>query len=175
MTMEHMGVIVEVWPVAADQAGIWLLSGQDAVRSARIPADSVPHWEVETLLGYGAKTEAALLHSTSWRIDGPHIVLTYMAVIAAADLVRADWPGAMPIAAELLPTVGNPAPHGAAEVPAPRYVDVLMHGLRHLAFLRRTDSSAQEVLTGRWVQHLDAMEPAMAGMYLSQESPAAFR
>ena len=50
-----------------------------------------------------------------------------------------------------------------------------MHGLRHLAFLRRTDSSAQEVLTGRWVQHLDAMEPAMAGMYLSQESPATLR
>ena len=173
MTMEHMGVIVEVWPVAADQTGIWLLSGQDALRSDRIPSDSEPHWEVENLLGYGEK--AALLHSTSWRIDGPRIVLTHMAVIATADLVRADWPGAMPIAAELLPTVGNPAPHGAAEVPAPRYVDVLMHGLRHLRFLLDTDAGARGVLTGRWAQHLAAMEPALAGMYLSQETPAALR
>ncbi len=175
MTMEHMGVIVEVWPVAADQAGIWLLSGQDALRSDRIPSDSEPHWEVETLLGYEGQDKAALLHSTSWRIDGPHIVLTYMAVVAAADLVRADWPGAMPISDELLPTVGNPAPHGAAEVPAPRYVDVLMHGLRHLRFLLDTDAGAREVLTGRWTQHLAAMEPALAGMYLSQETPASLR
>jgi len=165
MFSEHMGLSVEVWPVAADEVGIWLLSGDDAWRSPRIPADSEPHFEVELLLAGHEMPTPALLHSTSWRPDGPNVVLTYVAVIPVVEVARAQWPSARPVTAGLLPAVGNPPPHGPADVPVPRYIDVLFHGLRHLRFLTDTDASARTVLTGHWATWLDEMQPALAGMY----------
>ncbi len=92
-------------------------------------------------------------------------------MLKTADLVRADWPHAMPVAADLLPEVGNPPPHGAAEVPVPRYVHVLYPGLRHLRLLRDTDKVAREALTGWWPQHLAALTPVLAGMYEGDTQP----
>ncbi len=160
-----MGVVVEVWPVAADKLGIWLVSGADAWRSPRVPSDSEPHFEVETLLLEHAMPDATLLHSTSWRPDGPTVVLTYVAVIPVAEPVRVRWAAALPVSEQLLPAVGNPPPHGAAEIPVPRYIDVLHHGLRHMRFLLDTDASAREALTGHWAEHLEQLTPVLAGMY----------
>jgi hypothetical protein len=160
-----MGVTAECWPLAADAAGIWLLSGDDAWRTDRIDADSEPHFEVEALLWARACPEAALLHSTSWRVDGQRCVLSYVAVIDLPDLVLQHWPTARPVSPELLPAVGSPVLLPAAEAPVPRYVDVLHHGIRHLAFLRQTDAPARAVLGGSWPAHLDALRPALAGMY----------
>ena len=168
---ETMGVVVEVWPLAADEIGIWLLSGPEPWRTAPIPADSEPHAEVDLLLFANGMTDPALLHSTSWRPDGPHIVLTYMAVQHTPGLAREGWPGALPVSEDLLPAVGNPTPHGAAEVPVPRHVDVLHHGLRHLAMLLDTDSGARDGLTGHWPGWLQRMRPALAGMYEAGERP----
>jgi hypothetical protein len=165
MTMGMMTVVVEVWPLAADEHGIWLVSGTDAWRSAPIGADSEPHFEVELILAEVAGSDPVLLHSTSWRPDGPAMVLTYMAVLPTRGLVLDSWPAAQPVALELLGVVGNPLPHHPAEVPAPRYVDVLHHGLRHLAFLVSTDASVSNALTGLWTQWLEQMRPALAGMY----------
>lgn len=120
-----MSVIAEVWPVVADEHGIWLVSGGDAWRSYAVSADSEPH----------------------------------------SGLARDRWPAALPVSAELLPAVGNPPPHGAAEAPVPRYIDVLYHGLRHLRFLIDTDASARESLTGYWTEHLGRLSPLLAGMY----------
>lgn len=169
MTMESMHAVVEVWPIAADEHGIWLVSGGDAWRSPAIGADSEPHWEVELLLATHEATRPALLHSTSWRPDGPTIVLTYVAVLECTDAVLSQWRGASPVSLELLPLVGNPPPHGAAEVPVPRYIDVLHHALRHLAFLTQTDASARAVLTGHWATHLAELQPVLAGMYADVE------
>lgn len=163
--METMGCRVEVWPVAADEHGIWLVSGGDAWRSPAIPASSEPHFEVELLIAGHDVGLPSLLHSTSWRPDGPSIVLTYMAVLPCGELVLGRWPGARPISVDLLPAVGNPPVHGAAEVPVPRYVDVLHHGLRHFTMLMQTDTSARDVLSGHWATHLAHLEPALAGMY----------
>lgn len=162
---ENMTVVAEIWPLAADEHGIWLISGGDAWRSYAIAADSEPHFEVELVLAGHDAGRPALLHSTSWRVDGPSTVLTYIAVFDCTGLVRGRWPGALPVAADLLPTVGNPLPHAAAEPPTPRYVDVLHHGLRHLRFLLDTDRSAQQALTGHWVEHLSKLTPVLAGMY----------
>jgi hypothetical protein len=170
VTAEHMGLVVEVWPVAADPAGIWMLSGSDAWRSDRVPADSEPHFEVEMLLYRRACPGAALLHSTSWRVDGPHCVLTYMAVVDLPDLVLDTWQTARPVSPGLLPALGNPPAHGPAEPPAPRHLDVLMHGLRHLRFLLDTDAVAREALGGEWPQHLTSFTPALAGMYEHPDS-----
>ena len=43
---EPMGVRVELWMLAADGTGIWLVSGGDAWRTARIDADSFVQTEV---------------------------------------------------------------------------------------------------------------------------------
>ena len=165
MTMEKMGCAIECWPVAADVHGIWLVSGGDAWRSPPVPADSEPHFDLELLIASQDGHRPSLLHSTSWRPDGPAIVLTYIAVFPCDGLVLDDWPGALPVSADLLPTVGNPPPHGAAEVPVPRYIDVLHHALRHLTFLTQTDATARAELTGHWATHLARLAPALSGMY----------
>lgn len=166
MTMEKMGCSVECWPLAADEHGIWLISGGDAWRSPPIPADSEPHFEIELLIASHESDRPELVHSTSWRADGPAIVLTYIATFSTLGrLVPKCWPSAAPVPADLLRAVGKPFSHGAAEVPVPRYIDVLLHGIRHLRFLRDTDATARSVLTGHWAEHLAQLEPALSGMY----------
>jgi hypothetical protein len=163
---DHMGVRVELWVVAADQAGIWLLNGDDAWRSDRISADEDVHAEVE-LLAYGHAPDLALsvIHSTSWRQDGPGIVLTYVAIGQAGEFVQDRWPHALPITTQLLELVGRPYPHDAAQAPVPRHLDVLVHSVRHLRFLRDTDAPTRDAMSADWRQHLEAFEPALAGLY----------
>ena len=68
--MEPMTTRVEVWPVAADELGIWLISGDDAWRpDLPVMADNEPHFDVELeLASHHAKDSTTLLHSTSWRV-----------------------------------------------------------------------------------------------------------
>ncbi|MBN6057208.1 hypothetical protein JYK22_35115, partial [Nonomuraea sp. RK-328] len=159
-------VIVEVWPVAADDVGLWLISGADAWRSEAIRQDSDPHSAVENVLERnGALEGVKLLHSTSWRADQTSVILTYVAVIGCKAFVRDRWKEAAPINPALPDAVGKPNEVHAAEAPIPRYIDVLMHGLRHLQFLLQTDSSARSALCGKWPEHLAVFRPALAGMY----------
>ena len=167
--LEKMGITVEVWPVAADEAGIWLVSDGDALRWGPVMADGDVHYEVETLLrGFGiALDEVPVIHSTSWRPDGPAIVLTYMAIVRASGYVLETWPHAAPVTSALPKAVGKAPAHGAAEVPVPRVVDVLLHGLRHLKFLAGPDGDAETAaaLDGNWLQHLAPLRPALATMF----------
>jgi hypothetical protein len=178
---ELMTVTVEVWPVAADEAGIWLVSGRDAWRFGPVEAASDVHYEVELLLfqhgidpgdvvflklGAGApRTEA--LHMTSGRPQGPTYVLTYMAVVDVPGYVLETWPDAAPITAALQAEVGKAPPHGAAEVPVPRWVDVPLHGVRHLAFLAGPDGDAETAaaLDANWLRHLAPLRPALFTMF----------
>lgn len=163
---ENMAVIPEVWPVAADRVGLWLISGDDAWRTMAVASDSEPHFELELeLLARGVRDRVSLMHSTSWRIDGPHMIVTYMAAVQAGDLVHGLWPDARPITAKLAKAVGKPPAHAPTEAPAPRYIDVLMHGLRHLRFLMDTDASSAEAMGPLLRQHLEPLEPALAGLY----------
>lgn len=165
---EPMTVYVELWPVAADQEGLWLVSGRGPWRpTLPVPADSEPHAEVELLLrahGIG-EADVPLLHSTSWRLDAPHLLLTYLAVVRRPGFVRENWPGAEPISPRLLEVVGKPPTHDAAEPPLVRDLDVLAHALRHAAFLRDNDATAAAVLDEHWRTHLATLRPALAGMY----------
>ncbi|HEX3957777.1 MAG TPA: hypothetical protein VHZ03_14260 [Trebonia sp.] len=163
---ENMPIIPEVWPVAADRAGLWLISGDDAWRTSAVASDSEPHFEIELeLMGRGVRGRLAMMHSTSWRIDGPRMIVTYMAVIVADDLVKGIWPDARPITAKLLDAVGKPAGHEPTEAPAPRYIDVLAHGLRHLRFLMDTDASNAAAMGEAMRQRLEPLTPALAGLY----------
>lgn len=173
---EHMGAVVEVWPVAADTEGIWLLSGDDSWRSGRIPADGQPQAEVEYVLwSCSAAERTEFAHSTSWRVDGPHIVLTYIAVVSVDELVRDAWPSASPISARLADVVGPATSGPALSEPVPRHIDVLFHGIRHLRFLLDTDATAQRALIDPWPRHLARLQPALAGMYTEEEEPIVLR
>ena len=164
---EPMNLTVEVWPVVADEAGLWLVSGDDAWRFGPVPADSDVHYEVEFLMADHGVTgqDVAAVHSTSWRPDGPSVVLTYMAAVKADGFALDRWPGALPITPELAEAVGRPPTHAANEAPVPRYVDVALHGLRHLAYLIDHDRTNADAMGDLWRQHLAPFEPAMAGMY----------
>ncbi len=61
------------------------------------------------------------------RVYGPRVVLTYMALVRATDLVRETWPSAMPINLDLAEAVGKPLGYQPSEPPTPRHIDVLMH------------------------------------------------
>lgn len=179
---ENMTVTVEVWPVAADEAGIWLLSGADGpLRYGPVSADSDVHWEAQKLLfGYDIDPGDSLflelprstgtvkvIHWTSCRPDGPTIVHTIMAVVSVPGFVVETWPGAVPVTAALPAAVGKAPPHGAADVPVPRVVDVLLHGLRHLKFLAGPDGDAETAaaLDGNMLRHLAPLRPALARMF----------
>ena len=88
----------EVWPLAADENGIWLLSGGDAWRTGPIPADSEPLFEVKLLVSeYDSRMKLDLIHSTSWRVDGPAVILTWIGIARADGLVIDQWPHALPV------------------------------------------------------------------------------
>lgn len=171
---ENMPIIPEVWPVAADQVGIWLISGDDAWRTDAVASDSEPHFELDMeLWSRGVRERVTLMHSTSWRIDGPRMIVTYIAVVQADDLVRGIWPGARPITAKTLDAAGKPPAHAPTEAPAPRYIDVLVHGLRHLRFLMDWDSSNAEAIGEQMRRHLEPLRPALAGLYSEVHGSAA--
>lgn len=168
---DYLGVRVEVWPVAADEFGIWLVSDEaDAWRSGYVPADSEPHRAAERLLDEHQQfNQLRLLHSTSWRTDRDAIMLTYIAVLgghSSHEFVRDVWPHARPLTLEAATAVGKPLPHGPAEPPTPRYIDVLMHAVRHLRFLLETDVHAQAALDDHWQHSLNNLQPALASMYM---------
>jgi hypothetical protein len=171
---EPMQVWVEVWPVAADSVGIWLVSGDDAWRPALpVMADSAPHWEVESeLRSHKVLDDAILLHSTSWR-NGVSVILTYVAILKSPNdgFVKDRWPNALPVSPTMAEAVGKPATHGPTESPIPRDVDVLLHAMRHLLLLQQWDGTVRAVMDDNWIRHLAAFEPALAGMYIERHKP----
>jgi hypothetical protein len=171
-----MTVHIEVWPITADEIGLWLVSGDDCWRAGPVMADDEPHSEVKyAITRHMLLDDVTLLHSTSWRVDGPHVVLTYMALVRTADLVRETWPSAMPINLDLAKAVGKPLGYKPSEAPTPRHIDVLMHGLRHLRFLMSTDSANAAAIDPQTQQHLAKLDPALAIMYNDRQFPEIAR
>jgi hypothetical protein len=167
-----MGVRTEIWPIVADQRGMWLASGVlpwllraniEAGDEDAIHADT----ELEIYRNGIDLSDVAALHSTSWR-PGPggwYAIFTYAVVIRQHDHVPARWRGAMPISRLLVDKVGRPLPQPATEPPIPRRVDVLMHALRHLRWLVDTDDTVGPPIDLQLGRHLDGFRPALAHMY----------
>jgi hypothetical protein len=161
-------VTSEVWAVAADEEGIWLIGRWP---SEPIRADSDAHTAAELeLITHGCFAETTLMHSTSWRADGAAMVTTYLAVVACPGPVREHWPEALPVSLALAEIVGRPPTHGPLEPPKVPHWHVLLHALRHLRFLSDPvsigyDATVARELEGEWQRHLAAFEPAIARMY----------
>lgn len=175
---------VEVWPVAADIAGFWLLGGKTG---AWDPIDATEatwsqHEAVEQVLGmHGALGVTRALHSTSWRPDvgKPWDVFTYIACVDAGQAVIDVWPEARPIGRALLQAVGKPYVHDPTAAPLPRFIDVAAHAIRHIRLLTNPHCDAFDAVTatavsglpgdgtGRswWDVHLEGLKGQLAGLY----------
>ena len=164
---EPMASWIELWPLAADEARIWLLSGTGPWESTLpVMSDGDPLFEArDTLWSNGALDPPLLVHGTSWRVDGQRFLLTHVAVIGVRGLVLDAWPNAQPVSLELANAVGKPLPYHPAEAPTPRYIDVLLHAIRHLRFLLDTDDGNAAAFDEHWRKHLKRLRPALAGMY----------
>lgn len=162
-----MAVTVEVWPVAADAAGIWLLSGEEGPwPSLPVSSASGPHAAAQLeLIQRGALGDTLALHSTSWRPNGPVITLTYVAVLSCGGPIPSRWPDARPVSVETAAEVGSEPAHEPTEPPMVRLWGVLLHSLRHLAFLLETDAAVASALDEHWRAHLATLQPAIAVMY----------
>jgi hypothetical protein len=87
---EHMGVVLELYTLAVDATGIYMINdGGQAWRTGRIDADTDVFAELE-LLAYEYEPGLALpiIHGTSNRQDGPHMVHTFVAVAETAPFVQ---------------------------------------------------------------------------------------
>jgi hypothetical protein len=175
MMAEPMTVWAEVWPVAADDIGLWLLGGDDWWREGPIMADSSEHFEIELLLrGHGVRMDDVLwLHSTSWRPEGPRHMDTYIAAVDAGPVACERWPRARPIDPDLYDAVGRPPTHAATEEPVPRWLDVIFHGLGHLKDQMRKNATTRAAVGELWRQRLEPFEETLAGMYETPHPSAA--
>jgi hypothetical protein len=183
MTFRPMLTYSEVWPLGADEASIWLLSGDVGPWPSEYISDQSDQQtmaEIE-LIQHGVTIGDGVLHSTSWRVDYSKEadrnfgIYTFMAVVPINGLVLDRWPNAMPITPELSRQLGQPPSHGAAELPEVPYWFALKHGLRyleqgvrHLRYLRDTDTDIRVALDDHWRQHLEAFAPELARMYLRE-------
>lgn len=145
-------VRAEVFVVAHDGDAI-LLTG---------PCGASP-WEIEThgaehpldLVGSMADRllgDVQLLHSTSWRWDKAVVILSFVAVIDPEAI------GVMPAV-----PVGRVAMARSTATAAPEdigWLQVLEHGLRHLAWLAAEDGVVQDTLSAAWKSSLEGYVPA---------------
>jgi hypothetical protein len=185
MTMEAQAW-AEVWPVAADDEGLWLLAEDSILAPTAVQADGDVFADVGYVLdqiGYPAtglddsdRPGVLTVHSTSWRKAGPAVVLTFIAALEPPEgfyVPDVDLGAGHPIGLRLMDRVGRPATHAPGRAPQVRDIDVLMHGLRHLAFLVQTDATERDALGPVWARHLSGLEPALAGLYSQAHGRAA--
>jgi hypothetical protein len=185
MTMEAK-VWVELWPVAADDEGLWLLSPAALLADHEQNADGDEFATVAWMLdqiGYEARglddadrPGVLTVHSTSWRRVGPGIYLTFIAALEprqGESVPDIDLGMGRPIGLPLAGRVGRPATHAPGRAPEVRDIDVLMHGLRHLSFLVQHDATEADALGPVWARWLAQLEPALAGMYSEVHGRAA--
>jgi len=172
MSIDVMGTGVAVYPIAADQTGFWQLSGEAGPwRSAPVPSDSMPFVEVNLLLDSAAVRHGGqlpvIVHQTSDMAQPGLLTCNFVAVYNVAALVRDEWPDALPIDVDsILAVHGAPVPHASDEPPAQvRDLDVALHALRHLAFLRIHDAGVRRDLPMIVRSKLADVAPALFTMY----------
>jgi hypothetical protein len=104
----------------------------------------------DTLRRYGL--EARILHSTSWRHDGEHVVLTYLAVIDPPVGLNPNLASELVFRTDLA-RGGETAPPDSIAT-----TQVLEHALRHLAWLVTDDPAVSGALP-EWRSVLEGYLP----------------
>lgn len=161
-----MGVVAEVFAFAASEHGIWHLPGLDPLQSAPIPVSlGIGPATAGLLETFGVTGNLALMHGTSDRDEDGCAILTHAAVVDCPDPLH-HWRDAVPVAWSLFDEVHAPPPHAPTEPPAEiRYIDVLLHALRHLAYHQMTDSDGRAAMPPLMAAHLSLLRPELFRRY----------
>jgi hypothetical protein len=171
--------VIELLVLAADQTAPWLASGDQPLVSGPVQSDVGKYGTAEqTARWFLRGLPLRVLHQTSSRDVKNLGVETWVAIPDLGDEpVVSYFPDAAPVTPELLGTVGRPFPHGAAQPPLNRTVDVLQHALRHIAWLIGPfgDANIRAALEPWWPVHLRTLQPALATLYTELYQPAAER
>lgn len=135
-----------------DDAGIRHLSphGRQTVRATWDP-DLDPHESIVDAVAALGLTPV-MVHSTSWRVVGQLILLTFLVVV--------DPPDRVPDTYEVEVVTRSELARGRATAPPPHVglSQVVEHGLRHLAWLVREDEAIRQALSG-WLMALGDYQP----------------
>jgi hypothetical protein len=148
MTRHSMGLDVE-GPVQAEVFVVWLavdhleMTGPCGAAPWVLELDETDHpVEVVTRIVRDVIGEPLVVHSTSWRRDRNAVILSFVVVIDAA-LVGSMT--SVPIGrSELARGDATAAPHDVS------FVQVVEHGLRHMAWLATDDPVVRAELPAGW-------------------------
>jgi hypothetical protein len=124
--------------------------GDDVVRAQWDPDLDPNEVIVDAVADLGLRP--FMVHSTSWRVVGQWILLTF--------LVAVEPPARVPDACEAELVTRVELARGQAIGPAPKVhlSQVVEHGLRHLAWLVREDEAINQALAG-WTRTLSVYTP----------------
>jgi hypothetical protein len=124
--------------------------GQSTVRAPWDP-DLDPHESIVDVVA-GLGLTPFMVHSTSWRVVGQRILLTF--------LVAVELPAGVPPGCDVELVTRAELARGRATGPPPEVhlSQIVEHGLRHLAWLLREDEAIHQALGG-WVVALRGYEP----------------
>ena len=147
-----------IGPVRADVYLVWLnhdrieITGPDGPRPWVLQLEETEHpVEAVDRIVTGIVGRPLLVHSTSWRREGTALILSFVAVIGA-DQVR-DLASRPVTRAELARSEATQAPDEIDDL------QVLEHGLRHLAWLAKDDPVVSDRLSAAWHAALAAYVP----------------
>ena len=145
-------------PVRAEVHLVWLnedrieITGPDGPRPWILELDDAEHpvEAVERIVG-GFVGPPLLVHSTSWRREGAAVILSFVVVIAPDQV--GDWESTPVGRAALARSEATRAPVAIG------WMQVLEHGLRHLAWLAQDDPVVAERLSPAWKAELAGYVP----------------
>jgi hypothetical protein len=175
-----MKTYAEVWPLAADETGLYLLTPDGPLPSLQVddteePLDYARMVLMQRGLWYLVNEPKGLLHATSWRIEhdretGANFqVDSFMAGVRPEGMVLDAWPEALPVTTLFAEEVGPAPTHGATEAPTVPWSHVLLHGLRHYKYQlnpKEGDATiAARLVELGWPVHLAPFKAVMAAMY----------
>ena len=145
-------VRAEVFVVAHDGRSI-LLTGPCGAAPWEIETQGVDHpLDLVRSMADRVLGEVQLLHSTSWRWDKAAVILTFVVVISPETI--GDMPAEPVGRVALARSTATEAPEDIG------WLQVLEHGLRHLAWLTAEDEVVQATLTQEWKASLSDYVPA---------------
>lgn len=178
--MRAAGTYIEIWPLAADDDDIHLIT-PDAVMDGPVTEEGGPAYTVDRLLegigfpSYGRRDiwdRPGIIagRSTSWRWGEPYdgisgTILTFLVAIdvpagaSVPELELVDGDG-RPIELQLFGRIG------ASTMDGPGRWDVLAHGLANLSWLIHNDDAERSLFGPLWRRHLADVVPAASGMYV---------
>jgi hypothetical protein len=137
---EFLGQTLELLLVTRPASGILTLRPQHASSLQLGWRPGVAATDVLATAISRYRLQARVLHSTSWRHDGDHVVLTYLAVVETPEALDGNLVAEPVSRADLARGAAASAPESIATA------QVLEHALRHLAWLIEDDPAVAAAL-----------------------------